>query len=226
MRPTTYTLLLAICAVAIFAIGCAQNTEAPNVQPTRQAQSEDVTQQAQGARSDSYVYIFNAPGDNAVPAAPGGTTIDLGKLLGDSNRPETGGDDATPGGATVRDTRAGYNQNVYLTLQQGGTSSGAQATGGASGQSSAPGSSVTQTPTQEPKATVTTPIAVGLPGSAPQASGTGTVEGDAATTADQDADLKTLLVEAAAKDPAALQALLAQLLAELAQPTTQPAGTP
>ncbi len=209
--------------VALALSGCAQNTEAPVAQPTRQVQAEKATQQEQGAMASIDINILNAPDGQGVPDE---TSI-MGPLvygpLADKNLARIMDGGSGPAGSTVRDTRAGYVQNVYLTLQTGGSATGAQTTGGATGQSSTPGTTITQYPVQEPKASVTTPVAVGLPGSAPQATGTGTVEGNASTTADLQADLKTQLLDLAAKDPAAFQSILAELAKFFPVATTQPA---
>ncbi len=224
MNAIRWSALITLAALAALAMGCAQDTTATAAQPTRQVQAPYADQAAQGSKSDVRVYIINAPAGNSLPDGETATLLDLGDPNGriaavkETTSAETG--------SAVKDTRAGYVQSGFtLNIHTGGSSTGAQATGATGSQASTPGASITQSPNQEPRANVTTPIAVGLPGSAPQATGTGALEGGTATTtADQQAELRTAMIKAAGGDPTALRNLFEQLFGEtLPVSTTMPA---
>jgi len=223
MNAIRWSALITLAVFAALAAGCAQDTTATSAQPTRQIQAPVADQAAQGSKSDVRVYIVNAPGGNSLPDDGNGALLDLANpenavaSIGETSSTETG--------SAVKDTRAGYVQSGFtLNIHTGGSSTGAQATGATGSQASTPGASISQSPNQEPRANVTTPIAVGLPGSAPQATGTGALEGGSATTtADQQAQLRTALIKAASGDLSALQTVFQQLFGETLPVSTMPA---
>lgn len=223
-RFPTLLICAVLWAVAILGLatlpGCAQHTAAPVEQPIAQAQVPISDQAAQGSESHVHVYVLNAPGSNQLPDEPG-RLLDLAGSGGMATLADVNSDGSGNG---VRDTRAGYQQaGITFNIQTGGSSTGPQSTGGVSGQSAQPGATVTQSPEQRPEATVTTPIAVALPGGAASSSGAGaTGGGNVQLTAEQQAELRTALLEAMAGDEGAL-AKLAKLLGMVSPPpTTQP----
>lgn len=231
--PTGAQLLLYVmifCFVALLLLalltlpGCAQHTAAPVDQPTQQAQAPISDQAAQGSNSHVWVYIQNAPSDNALPSESGGSGLILN--LGEGGGPATLAEANSDGnGNGVRDTRAGYVQSgLTLNIQTGGSSAGPQSTGAVSGQASQPGATITQSPEQRPEAAVTVPVAVALPGGAASSSGGGaTGQGTVTLSTQQQAELKTALLEALAGDENAL-ARIAELLGMVSPAaTTQPA---
>lgn len=202
--------------------GCAQNTKAPQVQPatneSRTAQDSD----QRSAGSMTNIYVINRPGpgvEGEYKTSLGGGAVARAAKLGTGQAAESG--------AGLGDGEATYQQSaISINVSYGNVAATATPTGGSATGTVTPTQSGTWSPHQEPKATVTTPIAVGLPGSAPTATGSGSVEGPATTTANPQNDLKTLIAKASGGDPAALQQLqqlqaLWQLLAP-AGPTSQP----
>jgi hypothetical protein len=172
--------------------GCNQATSANPIstQPTKQTQAEDLSQDQQGTNgrvAEQGVYVINdASGGGKAAVA----SNDRGKI-----KSVTVGAD---GSSQLGESDGGVHVVVFnFDTQIGGSTTAGQTGGGASGQSSAANANptATQSPHQEPKANLTVPIAVGMPGSAPQATGAGTVEGPATTTATNQNDLKTLMAK-------------------------------
>jgi hypothetical protein len=189
-----------MCSIGMLAVGaalfvgaltgCNQATSANPIstQPTRQTQAEDLKQDQQGTNSrfaEQGVYSINGGGGNVKR--------DDGR--GKITKVQSGAD----GNVSAEGLEGGgnYFQTNYYALNVGGSTTAGQTGGGASGQSSAANANntATQSPHQEPKANLTVPIAVGMPGSAPQATGAGAVEGPATTTATNQNDLKTLIAK-------------------------------
>ncbi len=216
------------CVCLLFA-GCAQNTEAPVNQPARTVQAPIAEQGALGSNSDVKIYIINAPGSNGVPN-DAATVVNLAGLqTAATSQPSVDEVTSDGAGSAVRDTRAGYTMaGLTVNVQTGGSSTGPQSTGAVGPQTVAPQSTVTQTPTQKPEFTASVPVAVGLPGSAPNATAnTASGQGTATQSAQYTADLKTALTTLAgtATNPAqlaAIQALWQMLFPGTAPPASQP----
>ncbi len=205
--------LITSSCLAISTSGCAQNTEAgPVTQPARQT----TTQAEQGAAARIYTYIINAPATSGLPDQ--GISVEEPAV-----RPATEDSAANPVAATTRKTDAGYVQNVYYTVQTGGTASGALAANATAN----PNSTVTQTPTQKPEATLAVPISFAMPGgyASGQASAAGGSGGGASAnlSAQATTDLRTAWLKALSGDTSSLMSFLAGMFGT--SPTTQPAAT-
>jgi hypothetical protein len=189
-----------VCSIAALAVGsallvaglagCNQATSANPIstQPTRQTQAEDQKQDQQGTNgrvAEQGIYSINGSG----------AALERSDKTGRIQKVRVGADGEVT--AENVDGSGTHFQTNYYAFNIGGSTTAGQTGGGASGQSSAANANptATQSPHQEPKATVTTPIAVGMPGSAPQATGAGSVEGPATTTATNQNDLKTLIAK-------------------------------
>lgn len=163
--------------------GCAQNTATPQNQPSAQGTVTDQETRSAGAQTN--IYVINAP---ARGVAGEYSSSQAGALLR-SAKLTTG--EATNAGAGSEASDATFLQHgVVINVNQGSTTP--TVTGSSSG-SQQPGMAATISPNQEPRATVNTPIAFGMPGSAPQATGAASLEGPATTTAHQQNELRTLL---------------------------------
>lgn len=227
MKRSLYMLLAILTLGVVGMVGCAQNTEAANPQPTRQVQSADTEQAAQGGKYTFNQYIINTTKD-----VPGESGVAL--ALDDPAQSQVDGVSSDGAGNNTKRIRSGYTiAGVTNNITIGGSSTGPQSGGTASGQSSAPSASITQSPTQEPKATVNVPIALGAPGSAPQATGAASLEGPASTTASQQNELRTLYAkwkagQASGSEITRLNELATQLfggpIAPVPAPSTQPSG--
>ena len=157
--------------VALLMPGCAQSAEQRQVQPSRQNTQTENEQKTTSAGGTVVVNVFQHPdgiseyeNTTSVPGAVKRTARAKGASSNGS------GNSANDSEATY--VMAGTTINVTLgdstqTPTGSATGSGAQT----------PTLSGAQTPTLTPTATVTTPIAVGMPGSAPQASGAGSSGG-------------------------------------------------
>lgn len=203
--------------VLVWAAGCAQNTEAPVSQPIQQPQSLSAEQAQQGVSSRNYVYVFNAPGTTDIPHD--GPVIQVaGDGGGVLEQPAS-----TAAGNQVARASSGAPVQAGLTIAitTSGTGTGTQ-TPALSGSTATPGATITQSPTQKPEAAVSVPIAFGMPGSAPQATGAaGTSSSQQSLTSEQQNELRTLWAQALRGDAGALERIGALLFGPAA--TTQPA---
>lgn len=218
----------AIAALACLAVsgclgGCAQNTETPTINDQRQPQALAADQAQQGVNVRNTWNVINYPagvssGEPSLVSSNGDVQADLS------------GAAASPGAAGLARARAGFQTQNGLSwyVVTTGSGTGTQTptlTGGTLTSSQTP----TVTPNQEPTANVTVPIAVGMPGSAPQASAQGQIStggstGTQSLTPSQANELRTLLANVKGGVPGALEALTKwsdQVFGKPA-PTTQP----
>ena len=215
MRLRSVTFLLT-AGVAMCLLGCAQTTTAPQVQTPRNESSTAQETEQRAAGSQANIYVINRPG----PGVEGESKSNQGGALARFAKWSNGtiGDS----GMGMGDAEATYQQaGIAIRVSFGDSSATATPTGGNASGTVNPAQSGNVSPHQEPKASVNVPIAVGMPGSAPQATGASSLEGPASTTATNQNDLKTLWDQAKNGDPAAKQKLL-ELLLGGAAPTSQP----
>lgn len=207
MRLRSVTFLLT-AGVAMCLLGCAQTTTAPQVQTPRNESSTAQESDQRSAGSQTYIYVINRPG----PGVESESKTSVGGGAATRTSKVTNGQ-AGPDGAGLGDADATYQiAGLSINVNYGNTAATATPTGGAASGVVNPAQSGNVSPHQEPKASVNVPIAVGLPGSAPQATGASSLEGPASTTATNQNDLKTLWDQAKNGDPAAKQKLLEILL--------------
>lgn len=186
----SFAKFLPFLAIAFFAScnpGCAQNTQQPQTQTT--PQRVDTNQDSKQGGSQANIYVINAP----ARGVSGEYASNQGDALTRSAKLTTGVADTGSAGSDAADATF-MQHGIVLNVNQGGTTQ--TPTGSATGTLSGTSQAATATPNQEPKATVTVPIAVGAPGSAPQATGAGSLEGPASTSATNNAELRTLLERA------------------------------
>ena len=215
--------------VSLWLVGCAQNTEAPVDQPTRQVQEAQTGQAAQGAHIVVNNNFGNAPYGSTQAAPESGMQNLLAQLTGEyaTSRPsvETINSDADKN--TVQDTKAGYVMVTTLTQTIYGSSTGAQTGTATPGQASTPGSTTTQTPTLRPETQVNPALSVAAPGGAATASTSSNLEsagGTASSTASPQNDLRTALTTLLNQPEGVLQSVIGMIQNLLATPaaTTQP----
>lgn len=190
------TASLAIASLVLLVLcgclgGCAQNTETPTVTDQRQPQAQAAEQAQQGVNvRNTWNIIAYPPGLTSTDAA-------LGDESGDQQA-EIANASASPSGSGLAKARAGFQSQNGLSFYVAvtGTGTGTQTptlTGGTLSSTQTP----TVTPNQEPTANVTVPIAVGAPGSAPQATAQGQLNQGGTQTGtlspQQQAELRTLL---------------------------------
>lgn len=218
MKATTLGLTLIVLTVLAGCLaGCAQHTDTVTPTLQRQPMAQPTEQAAQG------VYVRNTW--NVINHPPGLSSGDaaIGDESGDEQA-ELSGASASAAAAGLAKARAGFqNMNglswYIVTTGDGANTATPTQTGGTLTSTATP----TVTANQEPTANVTTPIAVGMPGSAPQASGQGQIgSGSQALSPSQQNELRTLLADVKAGVPGALEKLTA-FLGQPA-PTTQPSN--
>lgn len=183
--------------------GCAQQTTGVTDQPAVQTQAPRTDQLAGVSQSDVSIYagIFG----EGIPSGTASTLLDGGR----PDLVDASGGGAGSDGATIASAKTGNLAITYINVQTGGTSTAEQASGATHG-TIQPGATLTQTPTQEPQANI--PISLALPigpGSyaAPSAAGT-FGPGTTTLTPEHNAQLTTLLHQAARGDAGAYERFL------------------
>lgn len=206
-------LVVVVCA--IFIPGCTQTTQTPTTQTPVQ---EQPTRSKNAQETDTFGthitnnYHFEAPNNNyGMRGRSTSQPSEAAALLSALN---------APAGSIGASRADGYNQTFVLnwSTQTGGTAP--SVTG-----SSSAAATATQTPTasgttdarQDPRFTASTPIAFGMPGSAPSASGSAASEGATASTT------QTNEQRAMQQDIRAMRESIDALLKALA-PASTPAG--
>jgi hypothetical protein len=205
-------------SAAVGLTGCALENKSPVAQPAQQK-----VEQAQLNPARIYIMPSNGPGEKNVPDIAqdeSGAVEILDALTG--HRMATSQPAASPGGAGLASTSAGFVQLNYVNITVAGTTTGAQ-TGTPS---AAPSNTTNQT--QRPETQVNPALAFGMPGSAPNANSTSTgFEGGGSASSSnaptQNATWNNLIQKAAAGDPAAIKFLdFAAQLFGVKTTTTQP----
>lgn len=159
--------MMAAVTVAMVAAGCAQNTETPVDQETRQqVTTPSETQQEQAAQGNQYYfYVVNGPGKNEIPYPGTGLNIGTGSVT--TNTAKITNASASSANAGTGESTAGYAQSgVSITVNTGSTSPSlaGTTTGTTSGVGQTPTQNPSVNPNQEPKASVSIPIGVAMPG--------------------------------------------------------------
>jgi len=180
-------VLLAIGLVA----GCSNKTEAPASQFTEQP-----TQQEQATFGGHSVTLrWNQTGGNPIDGA--GSDFPL------TEAPYVELDGFDDGQTKFAAGRSTYLQINHLTLNTGATT-----TPSATQEANASGANTPAADaTQAPETTLSAPLALGAPGSAPTANSTAAGRGQADQTASTTNDLATQLANLKAQDPAAFTQL-------------------
>lgn len=213
MTKISWLMLVACLLVGGCLCGCAQKTNTVSEQPIVQEPKQDSRQAQQGVNSQNYVYVYNAPQGKKLPGSNDGPTVVLHGWPGNdptSTQPaQLNGLEADSNGAEFESASASGQLQAGISIVINTTGSGSNdMTPSQGSQTAKPNSNQTVTPNQEPTANVTVPIAVGMPGSAPQASGQGQIgSGSQNFSPQQQAELKTLLANVKAGVPGAIEAL-------------------
>lgn len=159
-------VIVAVCIMATCG-GCAQNTETPVDQESRQqVTTPSETEQQQAAQGNQYYfYVVNGPGKNEIPYPGAGLNIGGGDVT--TNTAKIIGSSASSAAGAAGETTAGYAQSgVSITVNTGSTSPSlaGTTTGTTSGVSQTPTQNPSVNPNQEPKASVSIPVGVAMPG--------------------------------------------------------------
>lgn len=184
---------IAACLL-LLSVGCAQNTEAVQAQPTRQNQEATTDQAAAGSQTS----VSNEPVTVAFHM-DGWTRGGDGGAGGEVEGSEAGnaaGKAGKVGGGVVN--IGTVNVSTSTVVHSGGSTTGAQTSGGASGQAATPTANATQTAEQKPSASVSANLQAAAPGGSNQGSSSAAATSGAnsaatsSLTSEQAAELRTL----------------------------------